>query len=116
MPEIYSRPPANIGRGLTSSVIDPVSMRELAAYNALTPKQRIDLEKIYRAGHVHPYSFDEWVTWTGNNYIKSWYDVQVNDDVVLFHMWPNAGKLSGKGQCYSAEDNVKVRLSKTAPF
>lgn len=80
-------------------------------------KKRIDDEKIRslnRSGHHHPYVYEEWVDWTGNNYIKSYYDVLLPDGEILTHCWPNAGMLNASnGMKLKANSGVKARLSST---
>lgn len=105
-----------IGRGLLEPVICPWIHEEMRVEASLTSKQRIDLDKIRRCGFEHIYYYDEWRVWTGNNYIKSWYDVKLPDGTVLTHMWPNAGTLSGKGQRFTVGDGVLVRLSQDSPY
>lgn len=80
--------------------------------------RKLNAEKIARMGDLHIYDYEEWCTWTGNNYIKSHYDVLLPDGTVLEHCRPNAGVMfEHRGvREFRAEDNVKVRLSKTSPW
>lgn len=83
-----------------------------------TFKRKWDAEKEARCGHPHIYNYDEWVPWTGNNYIKSNYDVLLSDGTVIEDCRPNAGKMlsyDGRHE-FTEHDNVKVRLAKTAPW
>ena len=81
-------------------------------------KRLMDEKKIHRLGfpHAYDYSDGEWKTWTGNNYIKSHYDVLLADGSVIEHCWPNAGKMNKGKYQFEACHDVKVRLSESAPF
>lgn len=58
---------------------------------------------------AHAYCYVEWREWTGNNYIKSYYDVLLPTGEIIEHAWPNGGTVGG----YASD--VKVRLSSTLP-
>lgn len=106
----------DVGRGLLEPVFCDFFIRDQRVMAELTPKLRLDVEKARRSHHEHIYYCDMWKTWTGNNYLKTWYDVKLSDGTVIEHMWPNAGRLSGKGYDLGVEDNVDVRLSLDSPF
>lgn len=75
-----------------------------AAYN------RKKIEE-YGPNFVHDYSQDEWRPWTGNNYIKSHYDILLPDGTIIEHQWPNAGFIRE----FEGGDNIMVKLSDTHP-
>lgn len=82
-------------------------------------KLRFDTEKVQAleaSGPQHPYSYHEWAKWTGDNYIKSYYDVLLPSGKIVKECWPNAGKLKSGGYSFDAASNVKVRLSASSPF
>ena len=84
-------------------------------------KRRMDEEKIQKRASQfeHIYDKDEWRPWTGNNYIKSWYDVMLPDGTVIEHFWPNAGNLNHYRGQYVFDENrsdIKVRLSSIDPY
>lgn len=76
-----------------------------------------DYVKRKEASYQHDYSFDEWRSWTGENYVKVWYDVLLPDGVIVHGCWPNAGLLTdtSTGNTWSSTDNVQVRISRTLP-
>lgn len=70
------------------------------------------IEKLVTDGYgEHAYDFHEWREWTGNNYIKSLYDVMLADGTVLYCLYPNAGTLYQKNTVIESAMKVKVRLS-----
>lgn len=81
-------------------------------------KRKIDAEKIARCNHPHPYNYDEWVLWTGNQYIKSYYTVKRADGSIVEYARPNAGMLFGyHGEIIpEMEKNVMVKLADTFPL
>ena len=83
-------------------------------------KLKLDEEKIRNlkaAGHEHIYSYDTWVVWTGNNYIKSCYDVRLPDGEIIEFCTPNGGKMNAPdGRKWTEDDKVEVRLSKSVPY
>ena len=85
------------------------------------PLPDIDVRELVRkkeakAGHVHDYSFDEWRPWTGENYIKVYYDVEVQGSVIK-HCWPNTGLLTSYNgrHTFGPSDGVLVRISSERP-
>lgn len=84
-------------------------------------KRELDKTKIANlqaSGHEHIYTYDEFRPWTGNNYIKSHYDVQLQDGTIVEYCYPNAGMMNAPdGRKFSGEDGgVKVRLSNSIPY
>lgn len=82
-------------------------------------KRQVDASKIVKfemSGFKHIYCYDEWREWTGNNYIKSYYDVLLQDGTILYHSWPNGGTLNKGREGFDKHSNVKVRLSEGYPY
>lgn len=84
-------------------------------------KRQIDAEKIAdfeRHGHKHLYNYDEWVDWTSNNYIKSWYTVKLADGTIIDFARPNAGVLCGYTgrEVRPKEKGVMVKLADVFPW
>lgn len=78
-----------------------------------------DLKKIRdmeASGTTHAYNHTDWRPWTGNNYIKSYYDVTLSNGIVLKHILPNAGLLRRGKMILDKESGVFVRLSTDLPF
>lgn len=78
-------------------------------------KRRMDSGKIIKmnaSGETHAYDYDEWRPWTGNNYIKSQYDLMLPNGKIIMHQYPNAGMFRVGVLVFDKESNVKVRLSK----
>ncbi len=82
-------------------------------------KKEYDAEKIkgFEADgrHKHAYDYEEWRVWTGNNYIKSYYDVKLPDGSIIHHCWANAGVLRKGFDAFMDSSNVLVRLSSSYP-
>ena len=77
----------------------------------------IKIENFKRAGHTHLYNYHEWLPWTGNHYIKSFYDVMLPDGSVIKYCWPNAGKMNAPGgRKFTEYDDIRVVLSASSPF
>lgn len=78
-------------------------------------KKRNDSKKIAAfesdGRHKHGYDYEEWRPWTGNNYIKSYYDVLLENGTIIYHLWPNAGSLNRGKHFYDVDSGVKARLS-----
>lgn len=77
--------------------------------------RRIYEEKLAGAHHPHIYSPDEWREWTGNNYLKVWYDALATDGTIIKHCWPNAGYLMSGSCKIAGNTGVLCRVSATHP-
>lgn len=110
---------------MAESTDDTGTLRRLTQAKAAIPdlvretelKRKHDEEMIaewrQRYGIEHQYSFDTWTPWTGNGYIKSWYDLRFPDGTILRNKWPNAGVfLTSRGRI-DETSGVEVRLSQT---
>lgn len=64
----------------------------------------------------HGYDYVEWRLWTGNNYIKSYYDVMLEDGTILEHCVANAGVMRVGMRKFDANSNVRIRLSLKYPY
>jgi len=93
---------------------DPVQLEKNRKF-----KREDDAERIARAGHPHPYNYDEWVEWTSNNYIKSHYTVKMPDGTIWEHAYPNAGNLhcqNGGPMIKDGTKGIMVKLADTCPW
>lgn len=82
-------------------------------------KRRTDaarIESMKSAGITHIYDYGVWREWTGNNYIKSWYDILLADGRIIYHVRPNAGLMRSGPLVFDEKSNVKVRLSEDFPY
>lgn len=91
----------------------------MAVDNGAAVKHRNDERKIKDmadSGHPHQYDRVEFRPWTGNGYIKSWYELQKEDGTIIPFVWPNAGIFQHQGVRYDASSNVKIRLAVQWPY
>lgn len=83
-------------------------------------KRKIDAKRVetfeFGGRHKHIYCYDEWRDWTGNNYIKSYYDLLLQDGTILYHCFPNAGVFKKGREGFDKHSNVKIRLSHGYPY
>lgn len=82
-------------------------------------KRKLDAERIARymsEKNPHAYDYVEFRPWTGNGYIKSWYDLLLEDGRIIEHVWPNAGQIRVGKVIYTKESNVQIRLSEDSPY
>lgn len=73
-------------------------------------------EKLAEATFPHAYSPDEWRPWTGNNYLKVWYDARATDGKIIEHCWPNAGYLKSGSCKFEGNRGIMCRVSATLPY
>lgn len=82
-------------------------------------KRKLDAERIERymsEKYPHLYDYVEFRPWTGSGYIKSWYDLRLEDGTIIEHVWPNAGQIRVGKVIYTGESNVQIRLSDDDPY
>lgn len=73
-------------------------------------------KKTAAATHPHAYSPFEWRPWTGNNYLKVWYDAKATDGTIFEHCWPNAGYLMSGSCKFEGNKGIMCRVSATHPY
>lgn len=102
----------------TTVKYDPTVSAKILPGNARIKRENDEkrIAELAKTIHPHLYSFDEWIEWTGNNYIKSYYDVMFPDGTIFFHAYPNAGALHVGQYRLTKADNLKVRLSVGRPY
>lgn len=82
-------------------------------------KKAFDDEKIRSfesSGHKHNYDYFDWRPWSGNNYIKSYYDVKLADGQIIEFCQPNGGIMRKGDRRFDESSGVMIRLSSTMPY